>query len=254
MKGKTAAIIQARMGSNRLPGKVLKPLLGKPLLYRLIEQLRCSKLLDEIIVATSDQAADEPIRELCDDCAIKCFGGSADNVLKRYVDCVGEFGVDIIVRVTADNPLIDPEQIDGMIEAYRKDPRLDYINNIHRNGAVHGAGCELVTAGALKKALRLTDEEGADDKSFYREHVTIFIRRYCESFNILKYKPDEKLVRNDLSFTVDYPEDYSIVESIYRELYKEGTFIPAGEIVNFLDRHPEIAALNAHLHQPLPDW
>lgn len=253
MEAKIGAIIQARMESSRLPGKVLKPLLGKPLLYRLIEQLKYSRLLGEIIVATSDQAIDGPIFALGKKYRIKCFRGSADNVLKRYVSCAREFDLDIIIRITADNPLTDPRVVDDVIETRQSHPRLEYINGIHGGGVVHGAGCELVTRPALEKALKSANKSKAN-QDFYFEHVTTYIRKHGERFNVLKYKPDRALVRNDLFFTVDYPEDYEVMKAIYQGLYQEDKFISAGEVIGFLDRHPDIAALNAHLHEPLPDW
>lgn len=254
MNAKTAAIIQARMSSKRLSNKVLKNIQGRPLLLRLVEQLSHSKLLDDIIIATSRDKSDVPICSFCRENEISYFRGSLDNVLKRYSDCAATFNVDIIVRVTADNPLIDPTTIDQLIEIFHKTSDIDYINNIHKNGLVHGAGCELVTKKALDKCLKILDKYEDKDKSLYLEHVTIFIRKHHKFFNIINYIPPTELSRNDLFFTVDYPEDIEVVNLIFKHLYRKHKFIAPKEVIDFLDKHPEIVKLNAHLHNPLPEW
>jgi spore coat polysaccharide biosynthesis protein SpsF len=254
MKKRIAAIIQARMNSSRLPQKVLKDLQGKPLLYRLKEQLIWSKSLDEIIIATSTDQKDAPIYLFCQENNISCFRGDLDNVLKRYIDCAIEFNVDIILRITADNPLMDPESIDNMVKIFYEIPDIDYINNAHKKGLVHGAGCELVTRGALEKSLKMIEKYDNNKRWNYYEHVTIFIRKHPTYFNTIKYEAPIELSRNDLFFSVDYPEDLEVVNIIFKNLYKEGKYIQPKEIVNFLDEHPKIVKINSHLHDSLPEW
>ena len=254
MKKRIAAIIQARMNSSRLPQKVLKDLQGKPLLYRLKEQLIWSKSLDEIIIATSTDQKDAPIYLFYQENNISCFRGDLDNVLKRYIDCAIEFNVDIILRITADNPLMDPESIDNMVKIFYEIPDIDYTNNAHKKGLVHGAGCELVTRGALEKSLKMIEKYDDDQKWYYYEHVTIFIRKHPTFFNTIKYEAPSELSRNDLFFSVDYPEDLEVVNIIFKNLYKEGKYIQPKEIFNFLDEHPEIVKVNSHLHDSLPEW
>jgi len=253
MKKRTAAIIQARMNSSRLPQKVLKDIQGKPLLFRLKEQLIWSKSLDDIIIATSVDQRDTPIYLFCQNYNISCFRGDLDNVLKRYIDCAVEFNVDIILRITADNPLMDPESIDNMVRIFYEKPDIDYINNAHKRGLVHGAGCELVTREALEKSLKMI--ERYDDKRwYYYEHVTIFIRKHPTFFNTIKYEAPTELSRNDLFFSIDYPEDLKVVNIIFKNLFKKGEYIHPKEIVNFLDKHPEIVKINSRLHHSLPEW
>jgi len=254
MKKRTSAIIQARMNSSRLPQKVLKDIQGKPLLLRLKEQLIWSELLDDIVIATSTDKMDIPIYLFCQENKISCFRGDLNNVLKRYIDCAIKFNIDIILRITADNPLMDPESIDNMVKLFCEKPDIDYINNAHKRGLVHGAGCELVTRGALEKSLRLIEEHNDDQRGYYYEHVTIFIRKHPTLFNIIKYEAPAELSRNDLFFSIDYPEDLEVVNIIVKNLYKEGKYIKPKEIVDFLDDHPEIVKINSHLHQALPDW
>lgn len=254
MKKRIAVIIQARMNSDRLPKKVLKNIQGKPLLFRLIEQLFWSKSLDDIVVATSTNKIDSPICLLCQENNISYFRGNLDNVLKRYVDCAIKFNIDIIIRVTADNPLMDPESIDKMIKIFYKNPDIDYINNIYKNGVVHGAGCELVTREALEKSLKMTEKYDNKKRLNYCEHVTVFIRKHPAIFNVIKYKAPIELSRNDLFFTVDYPEDLKVVNLIFKYLYKKDEYIHPIEIIDFLDEHPEIVKLNSHLHNSLLEW
>ncbi len=254
MKKQIMAIIQARMNSKRLPGKVIKSIQGKPLLFRLKEQLTWSELIDDIVIATSNNSSDEPVDKFCKENNIFCYRGDLDNVLKRFIDCANEFNIDTIIRVNADNPLIDPESIDNMIELFNKFPKTDYINNVHKKGLVMGAGCELVTTEALKKSFAMIERSPYIERQYYFEHVTVFIRKHTDFFNTIKYEPPVELSRNDIFFSVDYPEDLEVVKIIFKNLYREGKYIKPEEIISFLDQNPKIAKINSHLHDSLPDW
>jgi len=150
--------------------------------------------------------------------------------------------------------LLAIESIDKMVRIFYKNPDIDYINNIYKNGVVHGAGCELVTREALEKSLKMTEKYDNKKRLNYCEHVTVFIRKHPTIFNIIKYKAPIELSRNDLFFTVDYPEDLKVVNLIFKYLYKKDEYIHPIEIIVFLDEHPEIAKLNSHLHNSLPEW
>jgi spore coat polysaccharide biosynthesis protein SpsF (cytidylyltransferase family) len=246
------AIIQARQNSSRLPGKMLKKMLGEPLIRRVVEQVAYSKHLDKIIVATSDLDSDNELSDWCLNHEIDHYRGDLKNVLKRFIDAAESFEIDIILRITGDNPLTDPEMIDQLIELYKQNPGLDYINNIHRDGAVHGAGCELVTLSALKQSYdRILSEP---DPGQYLEHVTLFIRKNTGIFNTRKFYPDMSLSRKEISYSIDYPNDFILVEKIYESLYAANKPFKTKEVLKFLDDHPHLLELNKSLHGPLPDY
>lgn len=246
------AIIQARHNSTRLPGKMSKDLHGKPLIVRVVEQISYSKLLDHVIVATSDEESDNVLAELCESHEIDSYRGSLLNVLNRFIDTAGQYNLDVIIRVTGDNPLTDPALIDSMISEFKNSPDLEYMNNVHRDGSVHGSGCELVTLSALKRVYELIRND--PEKEAYMEHVTLYIRKNIDQFYTKKYYPEDRLSRPEISYSVDYPEDFILVEKIYKYLYKKGKPFKTGEILEFLDQHPELLEINSSLHDELPNY
>ena len=246
------AIIQARSGSARLPGKVLADIQGKPMIVRVVEQVSHASRLDDICVATSTDPSDDALADLCRSFDIDCIRGDLQNVLKRYIDVADARGLNVIVRITGDNPFADPFLIDKMIDLYKKNPRLDYINNAHREGSVMGSGAELVTRTALKIAMEHAMRE--EDPSPYLEHVTFFIRLNTGLFRTKKFLPDKKLSRTDISYSVDHPEDLALVREIFAELYRPGEPFRTSDILDFLDKNPQIRDMNSHLHDGLPDY
>lgn len=246
------AIIQARHNSTRLPGKMSKSLHGKPLITRVVEQISYSKLLNHVIVATSDEKSDDILADLCKSYNLKCYRGSLNNVLKRFIDTAEEFKLDVIIRVTGDNPLTDPELIDSVISEYKNNPKLDYINNVHRRGSVHGSGCELVTIDALKRAYKEALE--SDNSKEYLEHVTLYIRKNSERFSTKMFHPEKLLSRPNISYSVDYPEDFKLVEQIYESLYRNQKPFKTREVLEFLDRNPQLLKMNSSLHDQLPEY
>jgi spore coat polysaccharide biosynthesis protein SpsF len=246
------AVIQARLSSSRLPGKMTKKLLGAPLILRAVEQISYSKNIDKLIVATSEEKSDDALAALCLDNDIDVYRGSLQDVQKRFIDVADTFSLDAIIRITGDNPLTDPAMIDDLINLYMENSSLDYINNIHADGAVHGAGCELVSVSALKRSYAMLQSE--PDPSAFTEHVTFFIRKHTEDFNAKKFYPDESLSRKDISYSVDFPEDFKLVEIIYKNLYSKDSPFKTGDILTFLDENPELLDMNSHLHDQLPDY
>lgn len=229
-----------------------KDLLGKPLIARVVEQISYSNLLNHIIVATSDEESDNVLAEICQVNGIKCYRGSLNNVLKRFIDTAKEFKLDVIIRVTGDNPLTDPELIDSVISEYKNNPKLDYINNVHRRGSVHGSGCELVTTDALKRAYK--ESLGSDNSKEYLEHVTLYIRKNRERFNTMMFQPEKQLSRPNISYSVDYPEDFKLVKQIYECLYRNQKPFKTRDVLEFLDRNPQLLKMNSSLHDQLPEY
>jgi spore coat polysaccharide biosynthesis protein SpsF len=246
------AIIQARHNSSRLPGKMSKDLHGKPLIARVVEQISYSECLDNVIVATSDEESDDVLANLCESLGINYYRGSLNNVLKRFIDTAEHFNLDVIIRVTGDNPLTDPVLIDSVISEFKNDPKLEYINNVHRNGSVHGSGCELVTLTALK---RVYDEvKNATYNNGFLEHVTFYIRKNADRFNTMMFYPDAQMSRPEISYSVDYPEDFTLVEILYKNLYHPKKPFKTKEVLEFLDQNPSLLEINSSLHDELPDY
>src|SRR5262245_17522541 len=150
-----AIIVQARMSSTRLPGKILKPLAGAPSLARLLERLARVQRADERIVATSDDASDDPVAALCKERGIRCVRGSLDDVLARYHKAAVEAGAGVVVRVTGDCPLVDPGVVDACIGLFlENENQVDYASNVDERTYPDGLDVEVASFGALDEAMR----------------------------------------------------------------------------------------------------
>lgn len=193
-----AAIIQARMGSSRLPGKVLLPFGNTLLLKYLIDRVTKSRCIDSIIVATSTNSSDDVIHEYCRKNGILCFRGSEIDVLGRYYHAALEFGVDVIVRLTADDPYKDPEIIDCVIETFL-DNNVDYCSNTLEPTFPEGLDVEVFSVQVLTQAYFIAKSD------YCREHVTPWIYE-SSNFVLKNYKGAKD--RSEWRMTIDYPEDY----------------------------------------------
>lgn len=205
------AILQARMSSTRLPGKVMKSVAGRPMLERQIERLRRCSTLDRLIVATSDDASDNPLAQFLQTIGVETFRGSLHDVLGRYVGAVEALGVNgPVVRLTADCPLTDPEIVDACVRLQAR-IGVDYASNAQRRTYPRGLDVECFNLDALLAAGR----EATDP--YDREHVTPFLYRNPERFSQgdLVQDRDESALR----WTVDTPEDFAFVERVYAALY-----------------------------------
>ena len=236
---KVLSIIQARVGSSRLPGKSIQILQGKPILEHIVNFLKFSKLTDEIIIATSNLEEDDKIEELAKKLGILCFRGSPDDVLKRYYDCATKFDGDLIIRLTADNPLIDPTLVDEVIHVC-KETGCDYASNMIHQTYPLGYLVEAITFSTLKKV-----HENQHDK-LTREHVTHYIRHNPQLFNIQEVFAPSDLHRPHWRLTVDYEEDFSLISEIFSHLYETGSFIRYRTVVEFLDEHSHLLKKNAN--------
>ena len=235
MKSKVTAIIQARMTSTRLPGKVLMEVMGRPLLSYLIERVRFSKMIDKIIIATTVNKEDDPIVELCQKEDIIFYRGSEDDVLDRYYQAAKKYNATHIMRLTADCPLIDPRVCDFVAEKYIS-VDVDYVHT--GQSFCEGIGCEVFNFDVLEKMwknARLKSE---------REHVTLYARNHWDELNCitLENETDDSNYR----VTVDEKKDFLVVKALFENLYvKNEEPCSISEIKNFLDVHPEIFSLNA---------
>lgn len=235
----TVAIIQARMGSTRLPNKVMMTLCKKPVLWHVVNRLTHSKTIDKIIVATSENKENYAIREFCSQNNILCYSGSENDVLDRYYKAAKEFGVkqsDLIIRITADCPLIDPEIVDKVVQTHKKE-KADYTSNTIKPTFPDGLDCEVINFSVLHeiwKNAKLKSE---------REHVTLYIKNNQEDFKISSYENDIDL--SSLRWTLDEEEDFKLIKNIYDKLYNDNNFFITSDILDLLEKEPELNKLNS---------
>jgi len=234
MENMILAILQARYSSSRLPNKVLKPILNKPMLLHQIERLHHSKLIDKVVVATSVDDSDDPIEQMCLDNNIEVFRGNLDNVLDRFYQCAKLYGPKYIVRLTGDCPLTDWEVIDEMID-YFLEGDFDYVATSIK--FPDGLDAEIITMEALietKRKATLPSEI---------EHVTQYIVNRPEEFNNKIFELSQDL--SHFRWTVDEPEDFILVEKIYQALYIENPFFLTSDILNLFQEMPDLVFINS---------
>jgi len=232
------AILQARVSSLRLPGKVLRPIFGQPMLTRQIERVRRARLLDELVVATSQDASDDPIAELCGALGVHCFRGSLDDVLDRFHSAARLYSPKHIVRLTGDCPLADPELIGRIVEFYLAGA-YDYASNTITPSFPDGLDVEVFRMACLVQAW-----EEAKLPS-HREHVTPFLYENPRRFRLGSFRCATDL--SSLRWTVDEPADFDLVTRIYEALYPERPEFSTADILAYLDAHPEMKSLNKHI-------
>ncbi len=235
-KKNIVAIIQARMGSTRLPGKVLMNIGGKPMLWHVIERIKKCKNIDSIIVATTSKKENNPIIELARKCRVEIFIGSENDVLDRYYQTAKKFKADVIVRITSDCPLINPTTIDNMIDLYLK-KNADYVCG-HPNFPSIEHGMEVISFSALKKVKNMAV------KDYQKEHVTIYIKENPELFKISVIKPELIFQREDMRLTVDTKEDFQLMKEIYNRLYKENEIIDIKDVIELLINNQSLKEMN----------
>jgi spore coat polysaccharide biosynthesis protein SpsF len=224
---RTVCIIQARMGSTRLPGKVLKRLADKEILWHVRTRVAHCDLLDDVIVATSTKPEDDVITEYCRRHGWPCFRGSERDVLSRYFEAARQARADIVVRVTCDCPLIDPGVIGALIARF--DPSTaDYMSiNYPKRTYPVGLDCEIMTFAALEIAHR-------DATTPYdREHVTPYIYNHPDAFALRGLNQD--VDQSSIRVTVDTSDDYRLVSNIYDALYQDGEIISTDAVVRFVE-------------------
>jgi spore coat polysaccharide biosynthesis protein SpsF len=237
----TIAIIQARTGSTRLPGKVMLDLSGKSMLVRGVERIQKSKLLDNIVIATTTKPADNKIVELCKKMDWDYYCGNEEDVLDRYYYAAKEFQAKNVVRITSDCPLIEPAIIDQIIEKFLKlGADVDYISNVFPVRTYpRGLDTEMMSFSCLERCWK------EDLNPAYREHVTQYIQHNPKAFKIREIHHLE-----DLSFmrwTVDTSEDLEFVRKIFSH-FRE-THFSWTDILEFLQKNPSLMEINKHIQQ-----
>lgn len=235
---KIVATIQARMGSTRLPGKMMREILGKPLLGHLLDRVGRCRNLDGIVVATPEGADNDSIAAYCRERRIPCFRGSEDDVLGRTLGALSGQAADIGVEVFGDGPLIDPAIVDGMIEMFLGDAdRLDFLGNDLTTSYPPGMEVEVFRVAAL------TDAAGRTADPAIREHGTLFIRQNPGLYRLRNVEAPANLARPELEIEVDTEEDLRVVSSVL-EHFRDRPDFALADIIEFLDANPHLQRLN----------
>ena len=230
------------MGSTRLPGKVLRPILGQPMLARMIERLRRVRWADGIVIATTDQPADDAIVALASELGVGCHRGSEVDVLERVLGAARSAAADLIVETTADCPLIDPGVIDQLIQTFRSN-RVDYCGNVMTPSYPRGLDAQVFPTRVLAEVAALTDDP-AD-----REHVSLYIYEHPDQFRLLNLASGLPREVSDLRLTVDTAEDLELVTRVYAELYPSNPAFGLNDIIGLMERQPLLGGMNQHIQQ-----
>jgi spore coat polysaccharide biosynthesis protein SpsF len=236
MPNMVLAILQARVSSTRLPGKVLKTILGRPMLALQVERILRSRRIDRLIIATSKGGSDDKIENLCKDLQIPCFRGVIEPVLDRYYEAAKLYQPDHVVRLTGDCPLIDPRVIDDIIDFYFKGA-FDYASNTLEPTLPDGLDTEIFKYSVLDAAWNEAVLPS------HREHVTPFLYKNPERFKIGSYKNQTDL--SNLRWTVDEPEDFELVHRIYEALYPIKPDFDVRDILRFLSQNSSLLKINS---------
>jgi spore coat polysaccharide biosynthesis protein SpsF len=239
---KIVAIIQARMGSTRCPGKVMMPLCGKSVLAHTIERVRACSLITQTVVATTRLSRDQAIIAESKKLGIEAFEGSEDDVLSRYYHAASAFKADIVVRITSDCPLIDPKVIEKTIRFFLDHFReFDYVSNVLTRSYPRGMDTEVFSFNMLSEAFY----EAVDAHD--REHVTPFIYRQPNRYRLgnVSYHEDQSRHR----WTLDTPEDYNLICRITELLYPKNPMFTMEDILNLFEKYPDLFMINAHISQ-----
>lgn len=239
-KLRVVAAIQARMGSTRLPGKVLLPIGGRPAIQRIAERLAYCREVDEVVVSTSVERRDAPIAALAERIGLACVRGSEMDIIERLGRTATQTGADALVRITADCPLVDPETVNRVVAVWRRsDGALDYASNVFPPTFPDGLDVEVVS----RHILECLDQEVSDP--LFREWFTANILEHPASFRIANIEHERDL--SDLRWTLDYPEDMAFVEAVYQALDHEGSGFGMQDVLRLLELRPELRDLNRHL-------
>jgi spore coat polysaccharide biosynthesis protein SpsF len=238
---KTVAIVQARMGSTRLPGKVLQDLAGEPMLARVVNRTYRAKTLQEVVIATTTNTVDDVIVKLCEARGWSWFRGSEEDVLDRYYRAAKKYQADFIVRITSDCPLIDPEVIDQVVQEFlERQPEVDYASNTWpRRTFPRGLDTEVMRMDVLERAWR------EDRNPAWREHVTPYIYRNPDRFRI--HNVVSPVDYSAMRWTVDTQEDLAFVRQIY-DYFGHDRF-SWREVLKVLEEHPEWLEINRGVRQ-----
>lgn len=239
---RTVAIIQARMGSTRLPGKILLPLGDRTVLEHVVARTLACSLIDEVVVATTHAPQDDVLGPAAAAMGVSCFRGSETDVLERYYQAAKHHRADVVVRITSDCPLFDPRLLTRMLETFRAAaPPCDYLSNTLSRTYPRGLDAEVFTFEALAQAHAEASEP------YEREHVTPFLYYRPERFRLSDFRGDVDASHH--RWTLDTDDDFRFIDAVYGALYHPGVLFGTQEVLDHLERHPQLLLLNAHVEQ-----
>ena len=237
---KIVASIEARMSSSRLPGKVLKPVLGKPILHYLVERLKAVPQIDEIVLATTVNEQDNILQRFAEEENISCYRGSEHNVMERVIKAVESTEGDLIVEITGDCPIIDHGLIDQAINTYLYNS-VSYVSNAHVRTYPDGMDVQVFSLVDLKRSYTMTNN------SLDFEHVSLHMRKNPALFTPLNIVAPSSLFLPQLGLTLDEIDDFVLISSIIKSLYPQNPLFSCQDIVNFLDANPQLIEINNHV-------
>ena len=233
----TLAILQARMTSTRLPGKILASILGEPMVGRQLERIRRAQRLDDIVLATSTDPSDDLLVAWAEANDFKVFRGALADVLQRFVEVIEHYQPDVVVRLTADCPLTSPDVIDAVIERFQAGD-VDYCSNTLTPTFPDGLDVEVIRADVLRAvAASSTDPHE-------REHVTLGVYRHPEHYRLANFEGTED--HSDLRWTVDTPEDLAFVTAVYEALYPDNPAFEMRDVLELIARTPGLSRTIEH--------
>lgn len=233
-----AVFVQVRFSSTRLPGKVMMKIENQTLIQRLNQRLK-SILPFDIVFVTSIESSDDIVCNHFEENNITFFRGDLENVLFRFIEAANITGHTSFYRITGDNPFVD---VHSILEHWKYFLSFDYVDNIHAEGNVIGTGFEFV------KREILNNISNNQLTSYHREHVTAYIRENTESFKTLRWTPPVFLRNNSVFLTCDYPEDFILINKIYKK-FNYDNLVPAKNIIEYVAESPRLKKINGHLHQ-----
>ena len=239
---KIVATIEARMTSTRLPGKVLKPCLGKPMMELLVERVRRSRLIDEIVISTTVNRTDDVLVQCARDFGVGHFRGSEDDVVARVVGAMEAAKADIVVQLTGDCPLLDWAVIDQLIRLYQAN-KFDYVSNTTVRSYPRGLDCQVVSLATLQESLRIAKDPAQ------HEHVCLSIYENPQLFSLFNLMAPPELCYPGQRWTLDTEADYKFLTTVYERLYPQNPAFTSADILRLQHAHPEIEALNREIQQ-----
>jgi len=237
---KIIATIEARMNSTRLPGKVLLPAGGKPLLAHLVQRLKKIDQLEEIVLATTTDESNDLLEDFSQQYQISHFRGSEEDVMGRVVGAAQSVRGEVIVEITGDCPLIDPNLVAQCIEFYLKHD-YDYVSNCHEKQFPLGMETQVFSLETLEKSYSMTDDP------LDREHVTIHIKKHPEIFKQIQVPTPPLYHRPEISVTLDEPHDYELIKKIVDHFGSENSYFTCLDIINLIDLKPEWRQINQNV-------
>ncbi len=241
---KIVTIVQARMGSSRLPGKVFFPILGEPLLLRMIERVNNSILKGKVVVATTTNAMDNAIYDLCANKKINVFRGSEEDLLDRHYQAAKEYKADVVLKIPSDCPLICPTIIDQVISYFMNHiNEFDYVSNLHPETFPYGNDVEVMTFDALEKAWFQAKRKPE------REHTTPYLWENPDQFRIgnVEWESGKNFSKSH-RWTIDFAEDYQFIKEVFEALYLRNSNFSFNDIISFVEVNPNVASINAMHH------